>query len=88
MASLDESRSGKEHAKPAWDRMGKDPMVLLELEKGWRPGSDVVRLGMLLPLPPFLPTCQPADQEPSLAALPAGRAFAAASEMRSPCWLK
>lgn len=32
--------------------------------------------------------CQPADQELALAALPAGQAFVAASEMSLCCWLK
>lgn len=59
-------------------------MVLLELGQGWGTGSDVV----LLPPPPMFFACQSADEELAVAALPAGRAFAAASEMRSRCWLK
>lgn len=84
MGSRGEGRSGKERAKPARGRLRKDPVVLLELGQGWGTGSDVV----LLPPPPMFFACQSADEELAVAALPAGRAFAAASEMRSRCWLK
>jgi len=46
-------------------------------------GSDVGR-SVLLPAFP----CQSANQEPALAAIPAGQAFTAASEMCAWCWLK